>query len=378
MTHKKYRTWVEISQSAFDHNISLLKSTIGARLLALVVKANAYGHGMEQIATLAEQNDLVDWLCVAFASEALALKNLGISKPILVMSCIDTKPELLINTNIHCMVDNNEIMQQLNAIGKTYNYMFPVHIKIDTGLSRFGVTPDQVLPFIQAANQLQHVSIQGIYSHFAESDKEDKTFTKQQLEHFQAVLQELAAHNITIPHIHFSNSAATTTLNLPFCNLFRVGINAYGLWSSPATKESTQKKFSQFTLRPVATWKSKIIALKTVVPQNFIGYGRTFQAPRLMRIAIIPIGYYDGYDIRFSNNGSMLLHNQYAPIVGRVAMNTTSIDVTNIKNVQVNDDVILMGNYPHIHPHELATQIQTINTRELLTKINPLIPRIIR
>lgn len=369
-------TWVEISKSAFNQNISAIKATIGSRELAIVVKANAYGHGMQEIAALAMQNPDIDWLCVAFSSEALALHAAGISKPILVMSSIDADPEQLIHTNIHLMVDEYERAQQLHQIGMMHNYRFPVHIKIDTGLSRFGVPAENAMRFI-AQLQLSHIQITGIYSHFSESDKEDNTFTLQQIEAFKAVLEELKKTNLTIPHIHFSNSVATTTVDLPFCTLFRVGINAYGLWSSPYAREKTIAHYPAMQLQPVLTWKSKIISIKEIPPGSFVGYSRAYHTKRPTQVAIIPVGYYDGYDIRFSNNGTIYCNGQLVPIIGRVAMNATMIDVTDLEQVRVGDEVVLMGPYPGITPYDLGSRIQVMNMRELTTKINPTIPRIL-
>ena len=369
--------WVEISRSAFNRNISQIKAAIGSRDLAIVVKANAYGHGMQEIASLAMHNQDIDWLCIAFASEALALHAAGISKPILVMSCIDTDPAQLVGTNVHLMVDEYETAKQLREVGKLHGYRFPIHIKIDTGLSRFGVPAEDAIQFITQLQKLSHIRIAGIYSHFSESDKEDGTFTNQQINQFKTVLSTLEGANIKIPHIHFSNSAAATTLDLPFCTLFRAGINAYGLWSSSYAREKTEARHPAMQLQPILTWKSRIISLKGVPANSFVGYSRAFQTKHLTKVAIIPVGYYDGYDIRFSNNGIVYCNGQIAPIIGRVAMNTTMIDVTDIDQARVNDEVILMGPYPGINPHELGARIQNMNARELTTRINPHIPRII-
>ena len=361
MKHEKL-TWVEISRSAFQQNISHLKTAIGSRDLAVVVKANAYGHGMQEISSLAEQDPNVDWLCVAFASEALALHATGINKPILVMICIDTDLKQLVGTNIHLMVDNYAIAKQLHKVGKAHQYRFPVHVKIDTGLSRFGVPAEDTVQFITQLQQLSNIRIEGVYSHFAESDNNDRTFTDQQIRLFERALNDLQTASIVIPQIHFSNSVAATTLDLPFCTLFRVGIGAYGLVPN---------------LQPILTWKSRIICIKEIPSHSPVGYRRSFQTKRLTHAAIIPVGYYDGYDIRFSNNGFVYCNGQVVPIIGRVAMNVTMIDVTDLEQVQVGDEVILMGDHPGIRPHELGARIGSMNIRELITKINPHIPRII-
>ncbi len=370
-------TWIEISKSAFDHNISQLKSAIGDRALAAVVKANAYGHGMQEIASLAAQNNMVDWLCVSCSSEAVALRNLGIKKPILVIGLTDSDPAEMINTNIHLMIDTYERAQQLNCVGATHGYRFPVHIKVDTGLSRFGITPRETIDFIKKIQTLPYITIQGIYSHFSESQNKDRTFTNQQIAEFKTVLQAVKEQNLQIPFVHLANSAATTTIDLPFCNLFRIGLSIYGIWPTQEVKDATHKQYPNYTLQPVLTWKSRIASLKTFPENSCVGYARTFKTISPTRVATIPVGYYDGYDMRFSNNAFVLLHNQYAPVIGRVAMNTTTIDVTDIPHVAVGDELILIGNYPHIHPHELVNTTQNLNIRAIITTINPHIPRII-
>lgn len=370
-------TWIEISRSAFNHNIEAIKAAIGQRMLAIVMKANAYGHGMQEIAQLAQEHPDVDWLCVAFASEALALRRMEVSKPILVMSCIDIDLQELIGTNIALMIDTYETALALHEVGTQHRFIFPIHLKIDTGLSRFGVPAGNAVPLIEKLKQLSHISLQGLYSHFSESDKEDPSFTHLQIERFRALLGALKDTQTQIPLIHFSNSAAATTLDLPFCTMFRVGINAYGLWSSPHVRDQAAKRHPAISLHPILTFKSRIISIKELPPQSFVGYSRAFQTTRPTRMAIIPVGYYDGYDIRFSNNGVLYCHNQTASIIGRVAMNTIMIDITDIPQAQLYDEVTLMGNFPGITPYDMNMRIQNMNIRELTTKINPFIVRII-
>jgi alanine racemase len=370
-------TWVEISKSSFNQNVSQIKAAIGSHDLAIVVKANAYGHGMQEIASLAMHHPDIDWLCVAFASEALALHAAEISKSILVMNYIDVDLEQLVGTNIHLMIDTYETALLLHKIGKAHQYAFPIHIKIDTGLSRFGISAKDALQFIGKLLQLSHIRIAGVYSHFAESDKQDSTFTNQQINRFKLILDALKKANLAIPHIHFSNSAATTTIDLPFCTLFRVGINAYGLWSSPHVKEKTMERYPSMQLQPILTWKSRIIGIKQISAGEFVGYSRAFQTARTTQVAIIPVGYYDGYDIRFSNNGAIYCNGQTAPIIGRVAMNAMMVDITDIDRIAIGDEVLLMGPYPGISPYDLGARIQIMNMRELTTKINPYISRIV-
>lgn len=368
-----HRTWIEIDAQAFDHNASHYKRFIGTRDLAFVIKANAYGHGMEPLGHLADQNKNIAWLCVATISEALDLRKWGIRKPILVMATLDQDPSMLINQNIHCVVFDREMISHLNSIGAAYNYIFPVHLKIDTGLSRLGVKPQEALDIVRFIQSCSHISLEGIYSHFAESSNPDQTYTLHQVSLFKQVLNEIEKAGIQIKHVHLANSAGTMLLDLPFCTMFRVGCGLYGLWPNPSVKERIQQKYNWFNLKPIASWKTTISHINTIAKGNPIGYDRTFIAPQDMRIATVPIGYYDGYDFRLFNKASMYINGQYAPIVGRIAMNMTIIDISRIPDAEIGSEVIIMGPYKHIDPAALGLLAGNPNVREITTKINPTI-----
>lgn len=375
---KNKRTWIEIDSTSFHHNASLYKKIIGNNTLAIVIKANAYGHGMYQIAQLADDTTTITMICVATVSDAIALRNSGIQKPILILSTIfDEDPVYLIGQNIACSVYDWQTIEAVHRLGKKHNFQFPIHLKIDTGLSRLGVDIDDAFHIVQKILQLSHIKLQGIYSHFIESHKQDQSFTLQQVTRFAAFVQQLKANDIDIPFIHLANSAGTSALDLPFCNLFRVGVGIYGFWPSDENKKITQAKYADFELKPIATWKTHIMNIKQVKKGNYIGYDRAFQAPHDMRIAILPIGYFDGYDFRLFNKASVIVRNQHAPIIGRISMNMCTIDITAIASAALHDEVILMGPYPQVHPAELGHLAGNPNVREITTKINATIERVI-
>ncbi len=360
--HEPY-TWLEISKDAFNHNISYYKKLIGAHnKLATVIKGNGYGHGIQQMADLCQENSLVDWICVAQLSEALILEN--ITKPILVLGYSDVNPEYAVHRDIHFMVDNLAYAQNLNTIGKKHNYIFNVHVKIDTGLSRMGVLVADALELIQQLQQLPSIHINGIFSHFAASDSNPE-FTEQQFNKCNDMLTLLDMHNIIIENIHMSNSAAISTLDYPApFNFFRLGLGMYGLGNQA------------HDLQPILAWKTRIIAIKTIPTDSYVSYAGTYKTTRTTRIALLPVGYSDGYDFRFSNNSSVLINGAYVPILGRVAMNITIVDITDIP-AQIGDIVTLMAGLPHIGVHDLAQMAGIANVREILTGINPSLARVI-
>ncbi|HLW72967.1 MAG TPA: alanine racemase [Candidatus Babeliales bacterium] len=358
------QTYVEISTSAFNHNVAYYKNLIGQHnKLAAVIKGNGYGHGLHHMAYLCEQHNLVDWLLVAQLSEALVLQN--ITKPILVLGYSDVSPEYAIGKNIHFIVDHLEYAHNLNTIGKKHSYQFSVHVKVDTGLSRMGIPADEALTFITQLRQLKYLQIIGICSHFAASDS-DPEFTAQQYAKFNNVLADLHSNNINIPLIHMSNSAAISTVTYkPHFNLFRMGVGLYGLGQAQAH------------LQTVMTWKTHIANIKTIPANSYVSYAGTYQTKRISRIAVLPIGYVDGYKFQLSNKSSVLINGSYAPIIGRVAMNMTIIDVTDI-TANINDEVILMGAYPGIGAHDLARIGDIKNVREIISGINSALTRIIK
>jgi len=369
-------SWLEIDKSAIIHNISQYKKIINNNILAPVIKANAYGHGLLQIARIIEQNKDVDWLCVSHLSDALLLREKKIKKPILVLSCIDVDPVEAIHQNIDIVIGSYVNAQKLNTIGKQHNYRFNVHVKIDTGLSRFGIVSRHILEYIEYIRTLCYLNINGICSHFAQAQHEDQSFTIKQFSQFNTVLKKLSEYNIFISYRHISNSAATI-LDQPLCNFFRVGIGMYGYWPSQVNKLCMIHKYPKIRLKPALTWKARIVEIKNIPKNAYVGYNRTYQASKSIISAIIPIGYYDGYQMRFSNKAWVRIKDRYAPVIGRVCMNMTIIDVSEISEVRVGDEVTILGDYPKINVYALADNANIDNIRELITTINPGIPRLV-
>lgn len=371
-------TWIEVSKSALLHNLAQYKKFIGLHnILAPVIKANGYGHGLQHVASICQESPDVDWLCLALLSDALALRKQGITKPIFILGHIDVDPALAVNQNIDLLIHDMHTAQTLNTIGKAHKYTFNVHLKIDTGLSRLGILPEEAINCIKKIQHMSHITIRGIYSHLAESQLEDDTFTLQQLHTFNIILEQLKKEQIHIPLKHIANTAASTRFFSDTYNFFRIGAGMYGLWPSPIVKKITLERDPTFTLQPVLTWKTRVMHIKKLKAGSFVGYNRTHQLAQDSTIAVIPIGYYDGYDIRYSNKGVVKIHDTYAPIVGRVCMNHTIINVSNIPDTHVGTEVTLMSGDPEISPYRFAQFTGNNNVREVLTNIYPHIERII-
>ncbi|HEX4069128.1 MAG TPA: alanine racemase [Candidatus Babeliales bacterium] len=357
------QTFLEISTSAFNYNVNYYKNIIGYHnKLAAVIKGNGYGHGLHQMAYVCQQNEHIDWLLVMQLSEALALQN--ISKPILILGYSDVPIENAIGKNIQFMIDNLAYAQKLNTVGKQHSYQFDVHIKVDTGLSRMGILAPDAIIFIHQIQQLDYINIVGICSHFSASDSQPE-FTAQQYTQFNNVITDLFSKNITVPYIHMSNTAAISNIQYKnYFNFFRMGIGLYGLGHERSH------------LQPIMTWKTHITHIKTIPANSYVSYAGEYQTKRTTRIALLPIGYYDGYKFRFSNKTSVLINGTLAPVIGRVAMNITIVDVTDI-TADTDDEVVLMGPYQKIGAHDLAELGNIKNVREILVGINPAFTRII-
>lgn len=369
-------SWIEIDEQALNHNLQSYKAIIGPALLAPVIKSNAYGHGIELIAKLCDRNNAVDYLCVVSLREALFLRSIGIKKPLLVISIIDDNLEDAINNNIDLVTYDLDLINELQCIGKHLNKKARIHIKVDTGLSRLGLSYNKALQVIKQAATLSHILLVGVFTHFAESECADQTFTNHQLYLLNTLVQELQTTDITIPLHHAACTAAITANNKSYCSFVRLGIGTYGLWPSLDNKKVTQKLYPGFSLKPIMTWKTRIIQIKDVPAGSYIGYDRTHQVQQDSRIAILPIGYWDGYERHLSNRGKVIINNQQAPILGRIAMNLTIVDITGLR-VDTHDEVILLGNHPGITAEDIAAQCNTINY-EIVTRINPLLPRRIK
>lgn len=374
--------WAEIDLNAIAHNIVELKNLIPpeTRLMA-VVKANAYGHGAVAVAECALEAG-ASVLGVARINEAVALRDAGLNAPILIFGY--TPPELVekllaydLTQTVYTLQTAKRYADEAAAAGKTLN----VHVNIDTGMGRLGLLPDDLrmdtkgidnaLDEIESIARLAGLQIEGIYTHFAAADSADKSYANEQLQRFLDFSEQLRKIGLEPAMKHAANSAAVIDLPESHLDMVRPGISVYGLYPS----EEVDK--NRITLKPAMTLKTRIIHLKNVPAGFKISYGATFKTKSTTTIATVPVGYADGFNRLLSARGHMLVHGQRAPIVGRVCMDLTMLDVGHIKGVEMEDEAVVFGCQENaaISADELASDLKTINY-EIVSTLLPRVKRI--
>lgn len=358
-------SWIDLDLDALAGNVRGLKQLVGeAVTLIAVVKANAYGHGAVPVARTALLNG-AQHLAVASLAEALELRSAGIDAPILVLSY--TPPQAIrqaVRQAITITVYDLGLARAYDLAARAAGGTLRVHLKVDTGMGRLGVLAADAVPFFRSVLALSHLEIEGIYTHFAQAD-EDLGFTLEQLKAFNAVLTPLRAAGFSFRYVHAANSAATLLLKEAHFNAVRVGLAMYGLSPSPLARVPA-------SFRPVLSWKTTIAQVKTLPPGYFVGYGATYRTQGTERHAVIPVGYSDGLRRAPQYWGHVLVRGQIAPIVGRISMEKTSINVTHIPDAAIGDEVVLIGTQGDltISADDIAHRLGTISY-EVLCAIAP-------
>jgi alanine racemase len=363
-----YLSYIVLSRENLLHNISFFRNLLGSgKKLAMVVKANAYGHGLREIISVAE--DAVDYFQVDDIEE-LRLARECTNKQIFVLGHVVPKDlEELVALNGIPAVFDLERVSLLNQIGEKLQKKIVVHAEIDSFLGRLGVLPEDASLFLSEYKKFPFVEVSHIYAHF--SDIEDvHNLHHATLQH--EALQKVS-ESMSVPyHIAATSGILSRTDNWGG-NMLRLGIGAYGLWPSERLRSDNKQNEP---LKPVLSWKTKVAQVK-ITPVNFpIGYGKTFVTKTETKVAIIPQGYSDGFDRKFSNSGEVLIGGTRCKVLGRVAMNMFTVDVTHLPSVSTGDEVVLIGSQGNeiITTEELANKIQTINY-EVVARLSPLLPR---
>lgn len=387
MTEKKEavstsKTWVEISVSAIENNIRIFRSSLRteAELMA-VIKSNAYGHGLLEIARIARRSG-VKWFGVDSLSEGLILRKAGFKESILIMGY--TRPsqiEVVIKNNLDFVAYDQNVLQtvrRLSEQGLLKKSPANIHLKVETGTVRQGLAGQALIEYARQAMGIKGLKVRGVYTHFANiEDTTDHTLANLQLKNFNQALKQLKDAGCEPMIKHTACSAAALLFPETHFNLIRMGISLYGYWSSKETRAVAQKQHKAIALMPALTWKTIIAQIKDVPKGTAVGYGQTEKVTRKSKIAVLPVGYWDGYDRKLSGMGNVLIRGRRCKVVGRICMNMMMVDVTDVKGAAVEDEVVLLGSQKKdmITAEEFAGKVGTINY-EVVTRINPWLPRI--
>lgn len=368
------RVYAQIDLSAIEHNIETIYAHMPIKKpIMAVIKADGYGHGALELARRLEGLECVYGYAAATAEEALKIRSCGLNKPILILGYVfDEDCEQLIANDISLTVFTHEAAKILSDIAVRLDKTVRIHIKVDTGMSRIGVCPNEEgVKIVQSIAALPNVYLEGLFTHYARADEEDKSSAVLQLEKYIKFKSSLDEIGISFEKYHTSNSAATLEMPDAHFDIVRAGIVMYGLWPSDEVDRSG------IDLRPAMSLKSHVVYVKTVPEGTPISYGGTYVTDRVTRVATIPVGYADGYPRSLSSKGRVLINGQSAPILGRVCMDQMMVDVTDIGDVSINDQVVLLG---RAGDEEItAEEIGSISGRfnyELVCDISPRVPRV--
>ena len=378
-------TWAEIDLGALAHNYrELRRITASSAVMMAVVKADGYGHGAPQVARVALENG-AELLAVARMGEAVRLREAGISAPILLFGhSLPAYVEILASQNIRAALNSLDGARSISAEAVRRKTSIKTHIKVDTGMGRLGLLADEIAiqtdtgeQFNRAVNDILAISalpgieVEGIFTHFANADSRDKRHAMTQLSRFTRLLETLETHSLRVRYRHAANSAAIIEIPESHLDLVRPGIAQYGLW--PSDEVDRQR----IHLKPVMSIKSRVIHVKEVGAGFAVSYGSTHVTDRPTRIATIPIGYADGYNRILSSNGHMLVKGVRAPIIGRVCMDLTMIDVGHVPDVSLEDEVVILGSQGDetISADEIAKRVGTINY-EIVSSLTSRVPKV--
>ena len=372
--------WVEIDAAAMRHNLDGFRRAVGRDVaLGAVVKANAYGHGMLETAARVSTNG-ADWLCVNNLDEALALRSSGQTGKILVMGYAPLAAlEEVVRHDLRPVVYNLETVERLDALGCAADARVPLHLKIETGTHRQGILESDVPRFAERIREARGLRLEGLSTHFANiEDTTNHAYAEHQFEIFDRVTQAFSDAGCAAEMRHSACSAAALLFDRTHLDLVRLGIALYGLWPSKETYLSCiERGRDVIDLRPALSWKTRIAQIKEVEEAALVGYGCSWKATRPSRIAVLPVGYAEGYDRGLSGVAHVLVRGRHAPIRGRVCMNICLADVTDIPEARLEDEVVLLGKQgaETISAEQLATWAGTISY-EIVARIHPGLPRI--
>ena len=364
-------TYATVNLAALAHNLSCIKRYLSPDCEVMaIVKANAYGHGAEDTArALARQG--VGRFAVSSLDEGIALRQAGISASVVVLGALfEEQVSDLVAHQLTPVVSGGHILPSLAKAARSHPAPYPIHLKVETGMGRLGFSPEELLSLLDNPLLRSPLQVEGMMTHLADADGKDSTFTERQLGAFRNMVEQIRQRGFTIPLVHAANSAAIVRFPGAHFSLVRPGIMLYGYHTLPATVPPPD-------LKPVLSLHTTIVQLRNIPQGGTVSYNGTFVATRPTRIAVLPIGYADGYSRQLSHRGSVLIRGRRAPIIGLVCMDMIMVDVTDITQLQVGETVTLIGQQggESIWADEVAGWIDTI-PYEILCGIGSRVPRL--
>ncbi|MBN1297123.1 alanine racemase [bacterium] len=363
-------TWAEIDIEAIEHNLRTLRHTVHPAKIIAIVKANAYGHGIVRVARAAVDAG-ADYLGVGFLEEGMLLRRRGFSTPILVLGGVlfHQVHEFIIN-HLDLTVSSLGLAYAVNREAEILGKIARIHLKFDTGFNRIGMHYAKASDIFERLKPLKNIDIVGIYSHFATADDPATDYTGIQFDRFQAVLEAATRWEIAPTYRHIACSGAILYHSQTFCNMVRVGLAMYGLYPTLASPRVLD-------LKPVLSFKSRVVFLKTLPPGEPVSYGGTFVTSGITRVATIPVGYGDGYTRRLSNNADVLIRGKRFPVIGNICMDQIMVNLGDDATVEVGDEVVLYGRQGNecIPVEEIARRADTI-PYEITTWLARRVPRV--
>jgi len=327
-------TWAEVNLSRLSQNLQAIRAHVAPARVMIVVKANAYGHGLAEVTR--QLGPLADYIGVAVLEEGIFLRELGVKAPILVLGGIwgDQVPQYL-QYDLTLTASSVERLEQIDGAAARMGVKAKVHLKIDTGMERIGVHYYSAGTLQEATLQCKHVEVEGIFSHFANSDAVDLSHARLQLERFQEVLRFYEKNSLPMPIRHMANSAAILQLKESHLDMVRPGIMLYGVYPAKNVARTVE-------IRPALTWKSRVVYFKLVKAGHPVSYGSTWQSDHAVRVVTVPVGYGDGYFRSMSNQAQVLIRGKKYPQVGRICMDQMMVNIENDSAFN-GDEVTLLG-----------------------------------
>jgi alanine racemase len=361
-------TYVEVNLAQLSRNLQAIRQKVSPAGVMIILKANAYGHGLVEVAKYLDRQ--VDYIGVAVLEEGILLREQGVQTPILVLGGIwgDQIPGYITH-DLTLTAPSVERLQQIDEAAGALGKKARVHLKIDTGMERIGVHYYNAHTLQEAALNCRHISVEGIFSHFANSDEADLNHARLQLERFNEVLSFYEKHSLPMPIRHMANSGAILQLPESYFDMVRPGILFYGVYPSKEARRT-------ITVQPALAWKSRVVYFKVTRAGHPVSYGSIWQSDHPVRIVTVPVGYGDGYFRRMSNQAQVIIHGKKYPQVGRICMDQVMVNIEQDSAFN-GDEVILIGaseSGEQIRAENLAEWAGTI-PYEILTNINTRVPR---